>query len=74
MSEIKKCPDCGLEMEKGYFITDALVIKWNNQKHKYFGTGELLERDGIWTLMNLEGYRCAKCKLALFYYRGKKKP
>jgi len=67
MSEIKKCPDCGSEMEKGYLFTDGVVIRWNHKKHKFFVRGELLETQ-IWNLNSIEAYRCVKCKLAFFYY------
>jgi len=38
MSEVKKCPECGGEMEKGY-VNTARGLFWDTKAHKgIFGT------------------------------------
>ena len=65
--EVKKCPECGREMEKGYIISDG--IRWSNEKHELWGLGqEFIVHWRLLTIPNVEAYRCTKCKLILFHY------
>jgi len=66
MSEVKKCPECGGEMEKGFLISPR-TLWWNTQKQEVFLGGEQLLRSN-WKGNNLEGYRCKKCQLIVFKY------
>jgi len=56
MSEVKKCPECGGAMEKGYIITEG--IRWSKEKHA---------RLALWEdfIPNVEAYRCTNCKLVM---------
>jgi ribosomal protein L24E len=68
MSEVKKCPYCGGEMQNGYVISDGQIICWSEKKSSIFLVkGELLKRS-IWTPINLKAHRCTHCELVLFYY------
>ncbi len=66
-SEVMECPKCGGEMEKGYLISDGLNLRWDHERHNFIAKGEVLEATVI-KLLNFEAYRCARCKLVLFYY------
>jgi predicted RNA-binding Zn-ribbon protein involved in translation (DUF1610 family) len=67
MSELKKCPGCNGELEKGYIITQA--IRWSKQKHTQWAFGqEVIIPWQLQAIPNIEAYRCAKCRLVLFHY------
>jgi hypothetical protein len=68
MSEVKECPECGGELEKGYVIVDGL--RWSREKHEYFALMTELVVYSPFILANLEGYRCQKCKLIEFHYKN----
>jgi Zn-finger nucleic acid-binding protein len=74
MSEVKKCPECGGEMEKGFVNTSSWVF-WDTKEHKrgIFGRpgGEVIIPLSLFTVRNVEADRCPKCRLILFKY-GKK--
>jgi len=40
MTEVKKCPECRREMEKGYIITPA--IRWSKRRHTQVAIGQEL--------------------------------
>lgn len=69
---VKKCPECGKEMEKGYVVSEA--IKWSNQKPGpvAFGLESVLPWQFL-SIPNVEAHRCKQCMLVLFYY-GKYTP
>jgi hypothetical protein len=69
-SEIKKCPKCGGELEKGVMQASAVVF-WNKdgiEEHwtAMTGLGAVLGRTGI--MLESQTRRCKNCQLALFYY------
>jgi len=76
-SEVKKCPKCGSEMEKGYIA--SRMVSWSNRKisnwsFKGLWNGEIIVSRGYpYTITNVEAYRCRKCKLVTFNY-GRDKP
>jgi DNA-directed RNA polymerase subunit M/transcription elongation factor TFIIS len=68
MSEVKKCPKCGGEMERGYLITDGTQIRWAHEPHKLIMRGEVLMDVIPVITMNFKAHRCSDCKLILFNY------
>jgi len=75
MSEVKKCPECHGEMERGYIPIGMRGLPWSAKKHKWFADSlwqasvESLTGDTFRAFVgNVEAYRCAKCKLVLAYY------
>ena len=73
--EVKKCPECHREMERGYLPVGMRGLQWSTKKHKWFadslwqGSVESLTGDTFRAFIgNVEAYRCAKCKLVLAYY------
>lgn len=69
MSEVKKCPKCGGELEKG-FLNSHSSLWWDTKPHKVMQDGEQLtpSLNWRWSIQNLEAYRCKKCKLIMFEY------
>jgi predicted RNA-binding Zn-ribbon protein involved in translation (DUF1610 family) len=74
-SEVKKCPKCGKEMERGYIPIGMRGLQWSTKKHKWFADSlwqksvESLTGDTFRVFIgNVEAYRCEKCKLVLAYY------
>jgi hypothetical protein len=65
MSEVKKCPECGGEMEKGFLVTNR-PLRWDTRPHMHIARGELLTP--VLDMVNLEAYRCTKCRLVVFRY------
>jgi len=71
---VKVCPVCGSEMERG-FIASKLVA-WSGKKisnwwpPKGLLAGELIVSGGFpWQkIINVEAYRCRKCKIIVFKY------
>lgn len=67
MSDTRKCPDCGEEMERGYIGPPSYIRWWSDRRIVYtsFGVpfGERLAK-GIWG--NVDGHRCPKCGVVLF--------
>jgi hypothetical protein len=69
MDEVKKCPKCGGELEKGVMQASGVVF-WNKDD---------IEED--WTAMTVLGrrsillesptWRCKNCQLAIFSYNEK---
>ena len=68
--EIKKCPKCGGEMERG-FISAEWISWMDNKPDARFQ--ELLVH-GFSFNLPAEAYRCKTCKLALFDYGPKRFP
>jgi len=69
---IEFCPLCGSKMEKGYVASK--MISWSDKKIKnlslkgLFG-GETIVSSGYpYLIVNVEAYRCKKCKLVIFRY------
>jgi hypothetical protein len=69
LSEVKKCPKCGGEMEKGFLVTPR-PLWWDTEKHSVNAGGEKLVPFSF-GMHNLDAYRCSKCKLVLFKYGEK---
>jgi hypothetical protein len=71
---VKVCPVCGSEMERG-FIASKLVA-WSGKKISNWWppqgllAGELIVSGGFpWQkIINVEAYRCRKCKIIVFKY------
>jgi uncharacterized protein with PIN domain len=61
MSEIKKCPKCGGELEQG-FVTAPRGIYWNDKENKR----QTLISMWTWTMPKIEAWRCGKCNLVIF--------
>jgi hypothetical protein len=62
-SEVKNCPECGGEMEKGYIISSK-GIWWSKRKHIFWvppreKTKEFIVIFGFFNLPNLETHRFA---------------
>ena len=70
MSEMKKCPKCGGELEKGVMQASEVVF-WNKDNMEEHWTamtviGAALGRTGI--TLESQTWRCKKCQLAIFLY------
>lgn len=73
---IEICPLCNSRMEKGYVASK--IISWSDKKIKnsltgFFGAGlfggEIIVSRGYpYLIVNVEAYRCKKCKLVIFRY------
>jgi hypothetical protein len=69
LSEIKNCPKCGGELEKGFLMSNEPLF-WDTKTHKFFAdSGEQLTfKLTRFTYQSLEAYRCKKCQLVMFEY------
>jgi len=69
---IEVCPLCGSKMEKGYVASK--MISWSDKKIKNLSLkglsgGELIVSRGYpYLIVNVEAYRCRKCRLVIFRY------
>jgi predicted RNA-binding Zn-ribbon protein involved in translation (DUF1610 family) len=71
---IEVCPVCGSEMERGYIASKA--VAWSEKKISNWWppqgllAGELIISGGFpWQkIINVEAYRCRKCRLIIFRY------
>jgi predicted RNA-binding Zn-ribbon protein involved in translation (DUF1610 family) len=71
---IEDCPVCGSKLERGYIASKA--ISWRDRKisnwwpPKGLLAGELIVSGGFpWQkIINVEAYRCRKCRLIIFRY------
>jgi hypothetical protein len=69
---IEVCPLCSSKMEKGYVASK--MISWSDKKIKNLSltglfSGELIVSRGYpYSIVNVEAYRCRKCKLVIFRY------
>jgi len=70
VSEVKKCPECCGEMEKGFLIAPR-PLWWDTKKHSWAAYGGERLMDFTFMVRNIEAYRCVKCKLVLFKYGEK---
>lgn len=66
MSDVKKCPKCGGELEKGVIqlsLRSDGIVFWNAEdiEEKLMSHYWLSPRD-------LPAWRCKKCELAIFLY------
>jgi hypothetical protein len=66
MSDVKKCPEYGGEIEEGFLISPG-ALWWDTQKHEVLGEGEQIVPFSM-SIQNLEAYRCKKCQLIVFKY------
>jgi len=64
MSEVKKCPSCGREMESGY-VKLMEGTRWRTEEKR---RGELLRWGGIAWPKEYEAYLCRDCQLLLLHY------
>jgi predicted RNA-binding Zn-ribbon protein involved in translation (DUF1610 family) len=76
-SEVKKCPECGEEMERGYLPVGMRGLQWSSKKHKWFADSlwqesvESLTGDTFRAFMgNVPAYLCRECKLVLVFYEN----
>jgi hypothetical protein len=73
---IEVCPVCGSKLEKGYVASK--VISWRDRKisnwwewpPKGLLSGEVIVSGGFpyMSIINVEAYRCKKCKIIIFRY------
>jgi hypothetical protein len=70
LGSVKKCPNCGGKLDKGYF-TAPWGMYWDKKKH---GSTTNL-RDRLWPglsmqfeLVNAPALRCEKCGIAILDY------
>jgi hypothetical protein len=59
------CPLCGSKLEKGFLVTNR-PLRWDTRQHTWYARGELLTP--LLDMVNLEAYRCTKCRLVVFRY------
>jgi hypothetical protein len=74
-SETVRCPKCGGEMERGYLPVGMKGLLWSTKKHKWGASSlwqesveNLIGNKLRFYMVNVEAYRCVKCKLLLAYY------
>jgi hypothetical protein len=70
MSDFKKCPKCGGELENGV-MQASYVVFWNKDNIEEHWTamtrsGAVLGRKGI--MLESQTWRCKNCQLAIFHY------
>jgi hypothetical protein len=69
--EVKKCPQCGRELEKGYIHVPRGVY-WDAQRHKHSIWAstkmEAIISMWSWTLPYASVWRCKQCKIVVFNY------
>ena len=63
-SEVRKCPKCGREMERGY-VPLIEGVRWRTQDNS---RGDLLMWGGVVWPKKLEGCLCRNCRLLLLNY------
>jgi hypothetical protein len=71
MSEVKRCPKCGGELEKGVIqlsLRGSDIIFWNAENIEE----RLISQYWPSQMRDLPAWRCKKCQLAAFLY-GKNK-
>ena len=64
MNEVKKCPGCGRELEKGV-MQASLVTFWNRDDVEEHLTSVLGLRGHS---LESQAFRCKTCELLVFYY------
>lgn len=64
LSEIRKCPTCGGELEKGYLLSSG--IWWDTEKHDFQPGKERLTDYPAWTQTNFAALRCRNCRIIMF--------
>jgi predicted Zn finger-like uncharacterized protein len=65
VTEISACPYCGVEMEKG-FIVSNYGIWWNDHVPRVIcGRGEWIA-SSFWTCAGVPGFRCNACSIIVF--------
>jgi hypothetical protein len=70
-----KCPECGIEMEIGFIITDSSGMIWSEKPLKMIFSGEVIPMKGFPpSLLHLYGNRCTACKLIITRYLEDKQP
>jgi hypothetical protein len=66
VTEISACPYCGVEMEKG-FIVSNYGIWWNDHVPRVIcGRGEWIA-SSFWTCAGVPGFRCNACSIIVFH-------
>lgn len=73
---MSKCPNCEEDMEKGYVIASGGAMFWSEEPRKWttIGFERLILGSPRISQVNVEGYRCSKCKIILFSYDKKEGP
>ena len=66
-SEIKKCPKCGGELEKGVMQASGVVF-WNEDNMEEHWTSTSLLLEGRRMMLESPTWRCKNCHLAIFHY------
>jgi uncharacterized protein with PIN domain len=69
-SEIKKCPKCGGELEKGVMQASGVVF-WNKDDIEEHWTSTSLLFEGRKMMLESPTWRCKNCQLAIFSYDKK---
>lgn len=64
MSEVKKCPKCGGELERGVMQASHIAF-WNKDDIEEHLTSVLGFRG---TSLESQAFRCKNCELVIFYY------
>jgi hypothetical protein len=67
MSEVKKCPKCGGDMEQGFMYVGK-GIYWDKDENRwvYRGMETLIFR---WrSPIGVQAQRCKQCRLVTFFY------
>ena len=70
LGSVKKCPNCGGRLEKGYFNT-PMGIYWDMKKHgsgKVFADRMLRGIVSDFCLDNAPALRCKRCGIAILDY------
>jgi uncharacterized protein with PIN domain len=66
MGEVKKCPKCGGELEKGV-MQASYVVFWNEDDVEEHWTAMTVL--GRTIMLESQTWRCKNCQLAIFYYK-----
>jgi hypothetical protein len=66
-NEVKKCPKCGQEMEKGN-IRLSSGVRWRTDDLRVWQEGELLWWGSFWGYVKRDAYRCKNCRLLTLPY------
>jgi len=69
MNDVKNCPKCGRELEKG-----VIQVSPRGGDIVFWGAENIEEKliTQYWQIRDLPAWRCKKCQLAIFPYGEKK--
>jgi hypothetical protein len=71
-----KCPICGSKMEKGFLVSRTSYWSTKPRKnilaygpwHVFSEEAEVIAKEQLSSLANVEAHRCKNCKLVIFRY------